>query len=67
MTALLENMRQNVVCGIVLLLQHSYKCFHFFLPFMLVSFILSASVSFFLPPVFPLFFAYEYYPYWFCC
>jgi hypothetical protein len=32
MTARLENMRQNVVCRIVLLLQHSYKSFHFFIP-----------------------------------
>jgi len=50
-------MRQNVVCRIVLLLQHSYKRFHFSLPSMLVPFILSASVSFFLPPIVPSFFS----------
>jgi len=56
MTARVESRRQNVVCGIVLLLQHSYKHFRFFLPSVLVPFILSASVSFFLPPIVPFFF-----------
>ena len=45
MTARLENMRQNVVCGIVLLLQHSYKCFHFFLPCWFHSFFLLPYLS----------------------
>lgn len=67
MTARLENMRQNVVCRIVQLLQHSYKRFHLFLSSMLIPFILSASLSFFLPPVVPFFFVPLYYPYWVCC
>jgi hypothetical protein len=57
MTARMENMRQNVVCRIVLLLQHSYKCFHFFLPSYIGS-IHSFCFRIFLSLTYPFLFCY---------